>query len=139
MNFPLRHRVNHGFLVCLSVVSMAISTMPALGKSLQSDDAQPLTCSIQKQQLICNLPPRSYVTSGDRSAPKPLSPVAQPSALFSPSLDKTLASILLAISFIGFPIGLTVAMVWYDKHSAKQQAKWQTQVETLERIWHQSL
>lgn len=83
-------------------------------------------------------PPRTRATSDDRTAPEPPLSMAKPSYLLSPSLDKTLANILLGISFIGFPIGLTVAILWYDKQAAQHQARWQTQVETLERIWHQS-
>jgi hypothetical protein len=73
-----------------------------------------------------------------RPAPEQPISIAKPSYLLSPNFDETLANILLGISFIGFPIGLTVAMLWYDKQAAQQQAKWQTQIETLERIWHQS-
>ena len=144
MNVLLWPSISNGFVVCLSLMSMAIATPPALSQPLPSGDLrshapQPLACSIQEHQLICDLPPRASATSGIRFVPESPRPTAQPSYLLSPSLDKTLANILLGISFIGFPIGLTVAMLWHDKHTAQQQAKLQTQVETLERIWQQSL
>ncbi|MBI4781867.1 MAG: hypothetical protein HY785_11175 [Oscillatoriophycideae cyanobacterium NC_groundwater_1537_Pr4_S-0.65um_50_18] len=56
-------------------------------------------------------------------------------SLLSPEIDETLANTLLWMIYLGFPLGIIVAVWRYDQRDRDRMAKFIEQIAMLERIW----
>lgn len=138
MNYQLSRKMTNLGVACLTAASFAIALPSGLSQTIQPEDIQHLTCTKQGQKLICDIETMDSQTSPSRSPSEQQLSVPTRTYLLSPNLDEKLANILLAISFIGLPVGLILVILWFDKHPAEQDSKLQRQIETLERIWNQT-
>jgi hypothetical protein len=129
--------------ISLAAAGLLIST-PSFAQDAPAEanpSKQQLSCATVGQRL-CDVqkpgqPSQSKTFepyAGNASKTVASTPVKR-TALFTPELDETLANVMLWISFLSLPIGMSVAIWRYDQHAREQMVKLTEQMATLERIW----
>ena len=49
-----------------------------------------------------------------------------------------MANILLALIYLGLPVGFSIGLLLHDRHQAQRTATLEAQIKLLEKLWHQS-